>query len=450
MTMNHNARHTDRARPTVRPGDGAVPQPAPRPAGPPRAGHPAGAPVPVVVLSGRTEVAELVHSVAGAGTRVGLHRWADGENAVEPEQLAAEIAAADAGVVCIGDDVPLHLAFGVASVIDRSHAQMNVILLAAPWPEVWRDALRAGVRDVVDPHTGTTELQPAVARAVERAAQLRSLRATMPDAAPPTARVIVVLSPKGGSGKTMVASNLTAALAGVAGGPVALIDLDVQFGDSASALGLVPEHTVGQLALTPDIDSTTLKVFLTPHQPSGAFVLCGATSPDEGESVTDQQAVRVVELLEQDFACVVVDTPAGLDERTLAVLERATDVVFVTTLDVSSVRNLGKEIQALDRLGMAGASRHFVLNRADARVGIEPADVEAALGISIDAAVPSSRVVPLSMNQGRPVVLDDPSSVTARELSRLAQRFVPGDAGTNGDGGNGSPEPGAWFRRLRR
>ena len=196
-----------------------------------------------------------------------------------------------------------------------------------------------------------------------------------------------MLSPKGGSGKTMVASNLAAALARAVDGSVALVDLDVQFGDAAYALGLVPEHTIGQLAAAPTLDATTLKVFLTRHEPSGAYVLCGAESPEEGETVTDELAARIVELLARDVAYVVVDTPAGLDERTLAVLELATDVVLVSSLDVSSIRNLGKEIDALERVGLLPESRHFVLNRADARVGIEPADVEAALGMKIDAAV---------------------------------------------------------------
>ena len=163
-----------------------------------------------------------------------------------------------------------------------------------------------------------------------------------PPPPPKTGRVIVVLSPKGGSGKTMVASNLTAALARDVDGSVALVDLDVQFGDAAYALGLVPEHTIGQLAAAPTLDATTLKVFLTRHEPSGAYVLCGAESPEEGESVTDELACRVVELLARDVDYVVVDTPAGLDERTLAVLELATDVVLVSSLDVSSIRNLGK------------------------------------------------------------------------------------------------------------
>ncbi len=408
-------------------------------------------PLTVALLSGNSDLRTWLASVAGPGAQVRLQQWQSGGQPRPVDGIVDEIAADDIHVLCIGDDVPLEMAFAVASLVDRSHAHMSVILLAAPWPEVWREALRSGVRDVVDPSGGDAELAPALHRALERAAHLSELRAAVPTG-PSTGRVIVVLSAKGGSGKTMVASNLTAALAGIAPGPVALVDLDVQFGDSASALGLVPEHTIAGLSLVPDIDSTTLKVFLTPHEPSGAFVLCGASSPEEGDSVTDKHAARVVELLMRDFACVVVDTPAGIDERTLAALDHATDAVLVSTMDVASIRNLGKEIHALDRVGLLPANRHFVLNRADARVGIDVADVRAALGMDIDAAVPSSRDVPLSMNQGRPLVVDEPSSPAARELVRFAHRFVPDGASPDG----ADDQPGArharadsatWFRR---
>jgi pilus assembly protein CpaE len=253
-----------------------------------------------------------------------------------------------------------------------------------------------------------------------------------------------VLSPKGGSGKTMVASNVTAALARDVDGAVALVDLDVQFGDAAYALGLVPEHTIGQLATAPTLDATTLKVFLTRHEPSGAYVLCGAESPAEGESVTHELACRAIELLARDVDYVVVDTPAGLDERTLAVLELATDVVLVSSLDVSSIRNLGKSIDALERVGLLPRSRHFVLNRSDARVGIDPSDVEAALGMKIDSAVPSSRAIPFSMNQGRPIVIEEPNSEAARELTTLTHRFV--DRGAH----KTAPEPRSGFLRRKR
>jgi pilus assembly protein CpaE len=410
----------------------------------------------VTVLTANANLRPWLAQIVGDGVQVRLQTWRSGDQPRAVLSIVDEIVADGVDVLCIGDDVPLELAFAVAARIDQNHAHVSVLLLAAPWPEVWREALRSGVRDVVDPGKGHTEVAPALDRALKRAAHLHELRSAATPSEPETGRVIVVLSAKGGSGKTMVASNLAAALARLARGPVALVDLDVQFGDAASALGLVPEHTIAGLAVVPEIDSTTLKVFLTPHEPSGAFVLCGAASPEEGDTVTDKHAARVVELLRRDFACVVVDTSAGIDELTLAALDHATDAVLVSTMDVASIRNLGKEIHALDRVGLLPGSRHFVLNRADARVGIDVADVQAALGMEVDASVPSSRSVPLTMNQGSPLVIDEPSSPGAREIVKLAARFMP-DGGGHDDqtderrgGVHARSESGTWFKRRGR
>ena len=398
----------------------------------------------VALVTESHELADRVRSVTGAENPLYLQPWRNGQP-FDAERIVREAGAGTASVVCIGDDVPLDLAIEVAAIADRDHgAEMTVVLVATPSSDLWRDAVRAGVRDIVDPHLVDVELEPALGRAQEWTARLRESGSSAPPPPPKTGRVIVVLSPKGGSGKTMVASNLTAALARDAGGPVALVDLDVQFGDAAYALGLVPEHTIGQLAAAPTLDATTLKVFLTRHEPSGAYVLCGAESPEEGETVTDKLACRVVELLARDVDYVVVDTPAGLDERTLAVLELATDVVLVSSLDVSSIRNLGKSIDALERVDLLPQSRYFVLNRSDARVGIEPSDVEAALGMKIDTAVPSSRAIPFSMNQGRPIVIEEPNSQAARELTSFTHRFV--DSGAK----HTAPEPRSGFLRRKR
>ena len=402
----------------------------------------------VALVTESHELVERVRSVTGADQALVLQPWRNGQP-FNAERIVSEVGAETASVVCIGDDVPLDLAIEVAAVADRDHrAEMSVVLVAIPSNDLWRDAVRAGVRDIVDPHLVDVELEPALGRAVAWTARLRESGWPPPPPPPPpppkSGRVIVVLSPKGGSGKTMVASNLTAALARDGGGAVALVDLDVQFGDAGYAFGLVAEHTIGQLAAAPTLDATTLKVFLTRHEPSGAYVLCGAESPEEGESVTDEVARRIVELLARDVAYVVVDTPAGLDERTLAVLELATDVVLVSSLDVSSIRNLGKSLDALDRVGLLPRSRHFVLNRSDARVGIDPSDVEAALGMKIDTAVPSSRAIPFSMNQGSPIVIEDPKSQAARELTTFTHRFVDADAT------EAAPEPRSGFLRRRK
>jgi pilus assembly protein CpaE len=236
-------------------------------------------------------------------------------------------------------------------------------------------------------------------------------------------KVIVVISPKGGSGKTAVSSNLAVALAQQFPGKVAALDLDVQFGDMCISMGLHPEHNLAEVAQSPQVDATTIKLFLTPYDP-GLYVLCGARTPAEADQVTHEHVGHVISLLAQDFEYVVVDTPAGLDDRTLAALESASELLLVSSLDVTSIRSLRKAVEAMDALGVTN-NRHFVLNRADAKVGINPADAAEAVGWPIECLIPSAREIPLSMNVGTPVVRLEPRSKVAKQMVQLAQLFTP-------------------------
>lgn len=338
--------------------------------------------------------------------------------------------------VVLAADVPEDRAMALSHLLDETRPEVGVILVRTPSSTLWAAAAHAGIRDIVSPDAPPGDLAAAVSTAIERGERLSTSRASEMPAAR-SGRVIVVLSPKGGSGKTMVASNLAVALAATNTGEVALVDLDCVFGDVASVLGLVPDHTAAQLASLESFDATVLKVFLTRHDPSGLFVLAGSGSPEEGEALTEKMATQIIEMLSEQFAYVVVDTAAGLDERALAAIDRASDCVLLASMDVASIRNLSKEIDALDRLGVVGARRHFILNRADTRVGLEVADVESAVGMRVDAALPSSRLVPLAMNRGRAVVLEDPESAVARQLVTFAQRFTPGSAEVPSTGGRG-------------
>jgi pilus assembly protein CpaE len=239
-------------------------------------------------------------------------------------------------------------------------------------------------------------------------------------------KVIAVISPKGGSGKTAVSTNLAAALAMRFPGRVAALDLDVQFGDMCVSMGLRPEHNLAQVATSAQVDSTTIKLFLTPYDP-GLYVLCGARTPAEADVVTHEHVSKVIPLLAADFDYVVVDTPAGLDDRTLAALECATDLLLVSSLDVTSIRSLRKAVEAMDTLGVT-KTRHFVLNRADAKVGINPIDAAEAVGWPIEAMIPSSREIPLSMNVGTPVVKLEPRSAVAKQMVQLTHLFAPLDS----------------------
>jgi pilus assembly protein CpaE len=352
-------------------------------------------------------------------------RWREEHVRIDPSKVVEELLDGGAGVVCLGPDLPVDALLDVAEAVDRERPEVCVVLVAERTPEVLDRALAAGVRDIVPPSAAQEELARALARAAETAERRRAnlLAPAEPEV---RQRVISVLSPKGGSGKTTVATNLAVALAGAAreASSVAIVDFDLQFGDVAAALALTPEQGLADVARSAvEVDATMLKVFLTPH-PSGLFALCAPDTPAEGDEVAYDHAAHALRTLAASFLTVVVDTAAGLDEYTLAAIEQSTDLLFVCPPDVAAVRSLRKELDALDHLGMTAARRHLALNRSDARVGIEPGDVEGVLGMKATVSVPSSRTVPFTMNAGTPIVDKEPRSPVARSLHELALRFT--------------------------
>jgi pilus assembly protein CpaE len=335
-------------------------------------------------------------------------------------------------VVAIGPGLDMEAALALARRVEMDRPEISVLLIAAPSAELWQDALRAGVRDVLAPDAVDVELRAAFDRALDVTARRRHNLVGDPPDDGSQGRIIAVLAPKGGSGKTTVASNLAVSLALGEPNRTVIVDLDLQFGDVATALGLAPEHTlIDAGGSASPIDVMALKTFLTPHV-TDLWALCGSDEPARADDLKPDQAQAVVAALAEEFAYVVVDTCAGLTEHTLSVLEVATDFVFVCAMDVPSVRSLRKELEALDRLGMTGQRRHLVINRADSKVGLDIRDVEATIGLAVDVAIPSSRSVPLSLNQGSPLVEGEPRCAVARQLTGLAQRFVPEPAERSG------------------
>lgn len=368
--------------------------------------------------------------------------WDDRFPRLQPDTAVKEIAMEQPAVAVIGPGLTPQTALALAESFDLLYPEVCVVLVARPTTRLWERALRAGVREIVPIGADDNTLFEAITRAGAAATrrQLSSGMAAQRIEAP-RGRVITVMSPKGGAGKTTVSTNLAAQLAAAAPGRVAIVDVDLQFGDVASALGIGPQATVADAArLGHQLDTTALKVFLEPH-PSGLYALVGPHFPAEAEEVTASAVGHIIDLLAAEFSYVVVDTAAGLDEYALAAAERSDDLVLVCVTDVPSVRGLRKALDAIDLLGMTKARRHLVLNRADDKVGLSAADVEATVGIGVEASVPTSRSIQIAVNQGAPVVQSDPRSAAAKALLGLADRFVDDPA---------TPAPGRSRRFSRK
>ncbi len=302
---------------------------------------------------------------------------------------------------------------------------ITTLLIARTDAENLQRAMSVGIREIVAPDAKKAAIKGALSRALKAGRRLRDVRESVTPE--PTNRFVVVISAKGGAGKTVISTNLAVGLAQESYRRTVLADLDLQFGDAATALLLSPVYSIVDAAGTANkgLDAATLKVFLTSHGPSELYVLCAPEDPAVGESLSISDIGRVLDLLAEEFGFVVIDTDPGLSEMTLMALERATDIVIVADLDVPSVRGTRKLIDALDVIGMTEGRRHLILNRANSKVGLTPAEAQDSVGVKIDVALPSTRQVPISMNEGRPIAVSGQRTPFGKRIAELVGLFLP-------------------------
>ena len=237
--------------------------------------------------------------------------------------------------------------------------------------------------------------------------------------------VVTVFSPKGGTGKTVVATNLASALAKLEGKKTLLVDLDLQFGDAAIMLGVEPEKTIFDLVVAPgELDSEKLSGYTT-HHPCGLEILPAPLRPEDAELVTEAKLARLLEVARESYDVIVVDTSPFFHGPMLATLDRTDELFLLCGLDVPTLKNVKLSLQTLELLSFPRDRIKIVLNRANSKVGMKPSEVEDALGMKLSHQVPSDRAVPIGVNRGKPVVLDDDSAEFSRALRALAKTVMP-------------------------
>ena len=280
-------------------------------------------------------------------------------------------------------------------------------------------ALKAGAHEIVLLPAESTVVTAAVHKALARVTQAAENPPVTGDQAP----LVVVLGPKGGVGKTTVATNLAVDLAG-RGHSTLLIDLDLQFGDVGIAMGVEPDRTIWDLVSAPgQLDGERLRAFLG-ESADGVHVLLAPVRPDQAESVTPELLDEVLQVARSEFDVVIADTPPAFTPTSILAIDRADQTIMVGTLDLSGTKNMKIGLETLELMGRPRDRVLVVLNRADSKVGLTHADVKGVLSRGHDVALPSDRWLPRSLNAARPIIASEPKSAPAKSLRDLGDRVV--------------------------
>jgi len=329
--------------------------------------------------------------------------------------------------VVLGPSVDIDAASRLAETLRVSRPALSVVLVRKRVDtSVLTDSLRAGIREVAADRDLT-----GLGEAVRRAYSLWQAMTTGSgnEAATPQGKLVTVFAAKGGVGKSTVATNLAAALVDEGGARVCLVDLDLAFGDVAIMLQLFPTQTIADAIELADVDEAALESFLTPFS-DGLSRLVAPKRPDATEVISAKKIGRILQMLKARFDYVVVDTSPSFDDAVLQAFDQTDLLVLVASLDIPALKNLKVATDTLDLLNMPRSHWRLVLNRADAKVGLAPAEVEKTLGLPVTSAIPSSREVPVCINRGVLIVREEPRHSVSMSIKALARECLEAMRGT--------------------
>src|ERR671935_203342 len=239
-------------------------------------------------------------------------------------------------------------------------------------------------------------------------------------------QVIFLYSGKGGVGKSLIGANLAVSMAHETKGKVALVDLDLQFGDIGVLLNL--DHSQGITDLIENIDHMD-QDFIRDIMVDGPYaikVLLTPISPELADLVTVDHVRRIFAELRKMFDYIIVDSSAHLGEINLEVLDHADKVVVITSLSIPAIKNTKLALKIFDSLSISPERVVLILNKSDAHSEFNKESVEANLRFPIAGQIPNdAKLVINSINRGNPFVTTHPESEISQRIRELVAKIIP-------------------------
>jgi pilus assembly protein CpaE len=256
---------------------------------------------------------------------------------------------------------------------------------------------------------------------MNRIAQVRKDFATLSTTG--SSRIYSVFAPKGGVGKTTIAFNLAVAF-GQAEQRTVLIDGSLQFGDLRSLLK-VPVDAPSILDLPTDrVAESDLQDVLW-RDPSGIDILLAPPRVEMAEMVTTRDIDKILSILRRVYGTIVIDMSSALNDINLSFLDLSDTIVEIVTYDSTTIHNTIAVADAFRMIGYPATKVRYLVNRADSPGGIDPGDLERALGrVPEHRVVSDGMLVVQSNNEGVPFVLANPSAPVSQDIHRIVGELL--------------------------
>jgi pilus assembly protein CpaE len=378
------------------------------------------------------------------GVNIGVElseRFADfGEEQIKVlRQLNPELV-----VIDLEDDPELGVKF--TQFLSQSSPGIKVI---AGGPSLSQDVLLSAMRAGVADYLHKPFLPEAIADAVRRVVQ------TMGRAQGKTQRkpglVYSFFSPKGGAGSTTVATNFAVVLHRISNKRTLLVDLDLELGEVALALGVQPRfNLVDMVQNFHRMDAGLLASYIEQHS-SGVHLLGAPFHPERAEMTSADDIRKILHFLKQHYDYVVVDTSKSFSPPTMAAFDQSDLVFLVSNIDLPSLRNIQRGLPLLKRVLPRGADQiRLVVNRYSPDIDISVDEVQSALGLKVYWTLANDYDAVIgSLNTGQPIVLNGTSKY-ARDLKQMGADMAGLGKKAGKDGSADGGIAGVWRKMFRR
>ncbi|MFZ5989751.1 MAG: AAA family ATPase [Bacillota bacterium] len=329
-------------------------------------------------------------------------------------------------VVLMDINMPVMDGIKATEEISMSVPETAVIIMSVQGEtEYLRKAMAAGARDFLNKPFSSDDLINTVLKVYDIESQRRQHSNVTRVKEEVKSRIISVFSTKGGVGKTTIASNIAVSLARTTKKRVALVDLDLQFGDVAIMLNASVKNTISDLIKEINmLDSDSMEDYLVTHF-SGVRVLPAPVKPEYAEYITSSHVEKILNTLKEYYHYIIVDTSASFHETVLTALDMSDKILLVSTLDLPTIKNVKSGLDVMETLRYPKEKINIILNKASEQFGIKYKDFENTLKHQIWAYIPEdSQTVITSANKGFPFVMTRTETKVAKAILTISNDLI--------------------------